>query len=61
MGPGQERGRGTGDLTHNYCALSDLGAGSDEGNWEFPFWSFLVWLSPGPLTHGLLSLPLLCS
>lgn len=55
-GLGQEPGLGTGDLTHNYCALLDLGAGSGERGWEFPSQSFLAWLSPGPLNHGLLCL-----
>lgn len=52
----QEPDWGTGDLTHNYCVLLDLGAGRGEGGWEFPSQSFQARLSPGPLTHCLLSL-----
>lgn len=51
-GQGQEPSQGTRDLTHNYCMLLGLGAGSGEGGWEFPSRSFLEWLSPGAPDSG---------
>ena len=42
MGLGQELGPGTGDLTHNYSVLLNLGAGSGKGGLEFRSPSFLA-------------------